>query len=151
MEILCFSGHPRPHSIYYYENVKNAHIFQIVNSLAELDIPGCVFILLIIISIFSREGTCMEKQVKFAPIWHILRPFESKILGFNWSSPQLLQTTSLPLHKINNKQLLATECQTAPSSQDCPRFCRISQVTRNYLITCASFDIIWIYLLHMLN
>ena len=34
-----------------------------VNSLAELDIPGHIIILLILICIFTRDGILMEKQV----------------------------------------------------------------------------------------
>jgi len=42
--------------------IAGKHVLKVVNSLAELELPGCVLILLVIISIFSREGTSMEQQ-----------------------------------------------------------------------------------------
>ena len=40
-----------------------AEIFKAVSSLSQFDIPGHVLIILILISIFSRDGVLMEKQV----------------------------------------------------------------------------------------
>ena len=44
-------------------NIENYIFLQVVNSLAELDIPGHIIILLILICIFTRDGILMEKQV----------------------------------------------------------------------------------------
>ena len=41
------------------------NVYQVVSSVSELDIPGHVLILLSIISVFSRDGAAMEKQVNF--------------------------------------------------------------------------------------
>jgi len=41
-----------------------AEIFKAVSSLSQFDIPGHVLIILILISIFSRDGVLMEKQYK---------------------------------------------------------------------------------------
>ena len=50
------------------EEVTNC-IMQVVNTLADLQLPNCIVLVLVLVTVFTRDGLFMDKQVDLMFSW----------------------------------------------------------------------------------